>query len=85
MAEEQTVAVATNGQIWPCCFIYGNTITHHKPFPFEEWAENNINYNSLISVLDLFRKKLYPAWDKSTYPICNTCLHKTNGPTQHNV
>jgi len=85
MAEEQTIAVATNGQIWPCCFIYGNTITKHKPFPYEEWIENNVTHNNLGSILELFRKKLYPAWDKNTYPICNTCLHKTNGPTQHNV
>lgn len=85
MAEEKTIAVATNGQLWPCCFIYGNTITYHKPFPYNEWAENNINQNSLVNILELFRKKLYPAWENSAYPICNTCLHKTNEPTQHNV
>ena len=85
MAEEQTVAVSTNGQIWPCCFIYGNSITHHKIFPYELWTDNNINNNGLFTILDFFRKVLYPAWKNNTYAICNSCLHKSNGPTQHNV
>lgn len=83
-AEEQTVVIEPDGKVWPCCFIQGNTVTHHKDFPYNEWNVNNLNTYSLRSILEHFRNKLYPAWKDLSYDICNKCLHKTNKPTQYN-
>lgn len=83
-AEEQTVVIEPDGKVWPCCFIQGNKVTHHKKFPYDEWNVNNLNEYSLKEILETFRNKLYPAWKDLSYDICNKCLHKTNKPTQYN-
>lgn len=80
---DQTVSIGTDGRIWPCCFIFGNTVTHHdKTFPYEIWeGQNDINVNTLVQILSFFRNTLYPAWTNKSYKICNQCLHKTKPPT----
>lgn len=82
-AEEKTIVIEPDGKVWPCCFIQGNVVTHHKKFPYDDWNINNLNEHLLMDILEQFRKHLYPAWKTGSYDICNKCLHKTNKPTQY--
>lgn len=84
-AKERIVVIDPFGKVWPCCFIQGNQVTRHKPFPYDKYLSyNNIKLQSLQSILNFFHIDLSNAWKDSSYRICNTCLHKTNRPTQHN-
>jgi MoaA/NifB/PqqE/SkfB family radical SAM enzyme len=84
-AKERIVVIDPFGVVWPCCFIQGNQLTRHKPFPYDKYLSyNDINSQSLPSILDFFNIDLSNAWKDSSYEICNNCLHKTNRPTQHN-
>jgi len=84
-AEEKTIVIEPDGKVWPCCFIQGNVVTHHKKFPYDDWNINNLNEHLLMDILEQFRNHLYPAWKTGSYDICNKCLHKTNKPTQYTV
>ena len=54
-AKERIVVIDPFGVVWPCCFIQGNQVTRHKPFPYDKYLSyNNIKLQSLQSILDFF-------------------------------
>lgn len=82
--KERIIVIDPFGNTWPCCFIQGNQVTQHKVFPYDKY-NTNIKVRSLSDILTFFQQDLTSAWKNNTYDICNTCLHKSNKPTQHNV